>query len=110
MIEETIRKIENKIQDIPSLSEEKKQELSGLVATLKSEAVSLAATHSEHAESIVRFAELSAHEAARKTGQPELQDISRRGLAASVEGFEATHPRLVEAVNQISQMLSNLGI
>jgi hypothetical protein len=110
MIEETIRKIENRIQDIPALSEEKKQELSGLVATLKTEVMSLAETHSEHAESIVRFADLSTHEVARKTGQPELQDISRRGLAASVDGFEATHPRLVDAVNQISLMLSNLGI
>ena len=110
MIEETIRQIERRIQGIPALSDEKKRELSELVSTLKSEVMSLARTHTDHAESIVRFADLSTHEAARKDGRPELQNLSRRGLSASVEGFETTHPRLVEAVNSICLMLSNLGI
>jgi hypothetical protein len=33
-----------------------------------------------------------------------------RGLRSSADGFEQSHPRLVQIVNSISNMLSNLGI
>jgi hypothetical protein len=33
-----------------------------------------------------------------------------RGLQSSAEGFEKSHPKLVEIVNRISSTLSNLGI
>jgi hypothetical protein len=32
------------------------------------------------------------------------------GLSASVEGFEKSHPKLVEIVNRICTALSGLGI
>jgi hypothetical protein len=72
--------------------------------------VELSKTEAEHAESIARFAALSAHEATRREKRPDLQQISIDGLTTSVEGFEATHPRLVEIVNSFCVLLSNLGI
>jgi len=41
---------------------------------------------------------------------PELVRLSITGLSRSVEGFEKTHPKLVQAVNSICTTLSNLGI
>jgi len=53
---------------------------------------------------------LSAHEATRGELNPQLRELSVRGLQSSVEGFEKSHPHLVEVVNRISNTLSNLGI
>jgi len=36
--------------------------------------------------------------------------LSLEGLSSSVEGFEKSHPKLVQIVNAISNTLSNLGI
>ncbi|HEX7576724.1 MAG TPA: DUF4404 family protein, partial [Verrucomicrobiae bacterium] len=70
----------------------------------------LSKTHGEQAESIAGFAQLSAHEATRGAQNPQLRELSVRGLQSSVEGFEKSNPRLVEIVNRISNTLSNLGI
>ena len=77
---------------------------------LKTEVGALEKTHGEQAQSIVGFAQLSAHEATRENQNPELQALSVRGLQSSVDGFEKSHPKLVEIVNSISNTLSNLGI
>jgi hypothetical protein len=110
MIRETLESIEKRIQNLSSVDEEKKGELAALVSTLKSEIVKLSETHAEHAESITRFTDLSTHEATRINADRHLQSISIAGLSASVKGFEVTHPRLVEIVNSICVVLSNLGI
>jgi hypothetical protein len=110
MIEDTISKIEVKLRDSGSVSEEKKRELQELLATLKSEVATLSKTHNEQAESIAGFTEMSAHEATRSKQNPELLELSLKGLSSSVDGFEKSHPRLVQIVNSISQTLSNLGI
>jgi len=110
MIEETIRRIEARIQGAESVKDERKGELLHLLATLKDEVAELSKTHGEHAESIAGFTQVSAHEATREPQDPELLKLSLEGLASSVEGFEQSHPRLVHAVNAISQTLANLGI
>ena len=51
-----------------------------------------------------------AHEATRSDQNPELLELSVKGLASSVEGIEASHPEVVELVNRISVMLANMGI
>jgi hypothetical protein len=81
-----------------------------LLARLKTEVGALSKTHGEQAESIAGFAQLSAHEATRGEQNPQLRELSVRGLQSSVEGFEKSHPHLVEIVNRISNTLSNLGI
>jgi hypothetical protein len=110
MIEDTVSKIEAKIQGAEAISGEKKRELLQLLGTLKSEVGELSKTHGEQAESIAGFAEVSAHEATRSEQNPELLELSLKGMSSSVEGFEKSHPRLVQIVNNISHTLSNLGI
>jgi hypothetical protein len=110
MIDDTIQKIESRIQAADAVKEERRQELLLLLGTLKSEVAKLSKTHGEHAESIAGFTEQSAREAIRTEPNAELLDLSLRGLSSSVSGFEESHPRLVQIVNAISNTLSNLGI
>jgi Mg2+ and Co2+ transporter CorA len=110
MIDDTIKKIEARIESGESLSPERKSELLQLLSKLKSEVTELSKTHGEQAESIAGFTEQSAREATRSEQNPELLQLSLKGLASSVDGFEKSHPRLVQVVNTISNMLSNLGI
>jgi hypothetical protein len=110
MIEETIEKIEARIQGVDTLKEDRRHELLLLLGTLKSEVAELSKTHSEQAQSIAGFTEISTHEATRAKRNPELLKLSLKGLSSSVAGFERSHPRLVRIVNAISSTLSNLGI
>ncbi len=110
MIDDTISKIEARVQSHEHLDETRRRELLELVGRLKSEVDELARTHQEEAQSIARFAELSTEEAIRTRQNPELRDISIQGLNSSVTGFENSHPKLVQVVNTISHTLSNLGI
>ena len=110
MIEDTIKKIEARIQTASSLSKENKTELLKLLAALESEIVELSQSASDHAESVAGFIERSTHEATRREKNPELLRLSLAGLEASVKGFEASHPRLVADINCISTVLANMGI
>ncbi len=110
MIEKTISEIEAQIGGAEAVSAERKQELLKLLATLKTEVAELSKTHGEQADSIAGFAKISAHEAMRVDQNPELRELSIKGLQSSAGGFEQSHPRLVEIVNAISKTLSDLGI
>jgi hypothetical protein len=110
MIDDTIRKIEAKIQGADSIHSDRKAELLQLLGTLKSEISTIPEDDREQAESIAGFAERSAHEATRAKQNPELLNLSLKGMTSSVEGFEKSHPQLVQIVNSISQTLSNIGI
>jgi hypothetical protein len=110
MIEDTVSKIEAKINASQSISPDRKRELLHLLGTLKAEVASLPEADRERAQSIAGFTEISAHEATRSQQDPELLNLSLKGLSSSVEGFEKSHPRLVQIVNGISNTLSNLGI
>jgi len=110
MIEDTIAKIEARLQHSDALKEDKRLELQHLLATLKLEVAKLSKTHAEQAESIAGFTELSTHEATRESQNPQLLKLSLAGLTSSVEEFERSHPKLVQIVNSISNLLSNVGI
>jgi len=110
MIEKTISEIEAKIGGAESVSAERKQELLKLLGTLKTEVAALAKTHGEQADSIAGFASLSTHEATRVDQNPQLRELSIQGLRSSANGFEQSHPRLVQIVNAISKTLADLGI
>ncbi len=110
MIDETIKQIEARIQNTESLTPERRQELLSLVTKLKAEAGELAKTHTEQAQSIVGFTQVSAHEATRAAQDPALLNLSTEGLRKSVEEFEKSHPKLAQVVNTISTTLSNSGI
>ena len=110
MIEDTVEKIEARIQSAEAINPERKRELVQLLGTLRAEVAALSQTHGEQAQSIAGFTDVSTHEATRAERNPQLLKTSLEGLTGSVEGFEKSHPRLVQIVNAISNTLSNLGI
>ena len=110
MIQDTISEIESKVSSADNVSAERKQELLKLLGTLKTEVAELSKTRGEQADSIAGFASLSTHEATRTEPNPQLRELSLQGLQSSVEDLEQSHPRLTQAVNRISKMLSDWGI
>jgi hypothetical protein len=110
MIEETIGKLESKIQSADTIKDDRRSELVQLLSTLKSEVAELSKTHGEQAQSIAGFAQVSTHEATRSEQNPHLLKLSLEGLSSSVAELRESHPRLVQIVNAISNTLSNLGI
>ena len=110
MIDDTLRKIEDSIHGSDSISDERKRDLLKLLGQLKAEVSLLPESNREDAQSIAAFTDVSAREATRANKNPELLDLSLKGLSSSVAGFEKSHPQLVQVVNTISHTLSNLGI
>lgn len=110
MIQDRLDKIEERLKQSNTVKESEKAELLSLLATLRTEIAGLSQTHHEQAESIVGFAELSAHEATRSKKSPELFNLSIEGLTSSVQGFEVSHPELVGIINTFCEMLAKLGI
>ena len=102
MIKDTIAKLEAQIQNSPSLTPEKREELAQLLDTLKTEASQL--TDSGHVTGI------AGAEPVRGEGSPELLQHSLDELTESAAEFETSHPRLFQAAQSITNTLSNLGI
>jgi hypothetical protein len=110
MLDETLTKLETKIRQASTITTDHKTELLQLLSTLKAEMAALATTHAEHAASITGFTEVSMHEATRQARNPHLVDLAVQGLQSSVAELEVSHPRLVEMVNTLSVLLSNIGV
>lgn len=110
MIRETLSKIEDKLQNATGVSEQTRAELATLLGTLKAEVTELSRTDAETARNIAGLAATSTTEAIREEKNPELLDVALQDLRASVEGFEQSHPKLVQIVNRVSTTLANLGI
>jgi hypothetical protein len=110
MMQDTISKIEGRIQGSRAIDDNHRAELLGLLGELRQEIGQLSKTHREQAESITSFADVSAHEATRTTRNPESLRHSIGGLESSVGEFEKTHPQLVGVVNRIASALANMGI
>ena len=110
MTDERIQKIKLAVEAADHIPPEKKAELLGVLAKLKPVIAKVAQTHEEEAESISRFVEASAHEAAKKKKHPEGLDQILRGLRQSVQKFEASHPDLTAFITEYSAVLSGLGI
>jgi len=110
MINQTISEIEAKIGSSEAVRPEQRRELLALLATLKTEIADLSQTDEEKADSIAGFTQVSAHEAVRAQRNEQLRKLSLQGLQSSVEDLEQSHPRLIQIVNRISQMFSDVGI
>jgi hypothetical protein len=110
MNQDRIDKIQAAVNGAQHLPDGVRAELLRLLAELKAEVEPLSDAHGEDAQSIAGFAEASIHEATRSEKKPALAEAAIGGLTASVEGFEASHPQLVEVVNRIAVALSNMGI
>jgi hypothetical protein len=110
MLDETLAKLETNIRASDALQADQKAELLRLLTTLKSEIATLEHTHAERAESVVGLTERSMHEATRQPKDPQRAASALDELAESVAELEASHPQLVNVVNAISVLLSNIGI
>jgi queuine/archaeosine tRNA-ribosyltransferase len=110
MIENTLKEIEARLAQTGALTPESRTQLLQLLATLKSEITALSESDADRARSIAGFTQVSTHEATRDEKNPKLLELSIKGLASSVEGFDKSHPQLVQIVNSICNTLSNLGI
>lgn len=110
MINGTLAKIEETIRRHKNLSDKDRTELIELFGSLKLELKELSKIRAEETESLVGFIERSTHEASRQKKNPKLLKLSIDGISESVREFEVSHPKLVEDVNYISSVLSNMGI
>ncbi|HNW44214.1 MAG TPA: DUF4404 family protein [Elusimicrobiales bacterium] len=110
MINDTLAKIESAIARVGTLDSKNKTELVVLLNKLKTELRNLPESQRERANSLANFAQAAAHETARANTDDRLKVISIEGLAHSVKSFEASHPVLVQTVNEICMMLSGIGI
>jgi hypothetical protein len=110
MMQDTISKIEARIQNAAALDDRQRAELLKLLGELKTQITALSRTHQEQAESIASFAEVSAREATRENKNPEVLKHSIGGLQSSVGEFETTHPQLSGLVNRMASLLANMGI
>jgi len=110
MIDDRIERTESTVQAAGGVPEEKKAEVLGLLSQLRAKIRKLSETHEEDADSIARLVEVSAHEAARAEKKPGLLQTTLHGLKQSVEGFEASHPEVVEVVNKFATALANMGL
>lgn len=97
MIEQTIQQIEARLNSA-GLPPQTRQELLALVAQLRAEAMHLPAIEATPRDPLGEAGEV-------RTLQ---EDVSH--LQSSVEQFEATHPKLVQAVNHLANTLAGLGI
>jgi Domain of unknown function (DUF4404) len=106
----SLNDVEKCVRENSDIDPTTKAELLRLLITLKSEIATLEHTHAEHAESVLGLAERSMHEAIRQPKDPQLAASALKELAASVAELEVSHPQLVNVVNAISVLLSNIGI
>ncbi|MBL6764698.1 MAG: DUF4404 family protein [Verrucomicrobiae bacterium] len=110
MMQDTIARIEARLNRAEKMSDETRRDLLALLEELKAEVNGLADTHADEAQSIAGFAQVSAHEATRNEPNAAALGHSIGGLEASVAQFEQSHPGLVGVVNRVCHALSNLGI
>lgn len=110
MIKDTLSRIESAIAKIEASDANNKKELVALLTKLKEEIAVLPPGRLAEAGSIARFTETAAHEVSRENANAQLKNLSISGIAYAVKGFEASHPKLVDVVNDICMMLSRIGI
>jgi Domain of unknown function (DUF4404) len=102
--------LEARIHETHELSPQQKEELLRLVSELKEVMAAFPTSPEAHAPSPPRAtdtaeAEMTRQDTPRHPLRSAIDDVS-----TSVEAFEASHPELINAVNQISTLLANMGI
>jgi ABC-type transporter Mla subunit MlaD len=110
MSDERIEKTKSTVDAADHIPADKKAALSATLSKLKPALAEVSQTHPEHAESIARLVEASAHEATRREKRPEHLRKLLQELKESAQNFEASHPRFAAFVTEYSTVLSALGI
>jgi hypothetical protein len=110
MLQDTIARLEAKLNQSADVNPQTREELLRLLRTLQDEVAAMARDDAARADRIAEYANASASEVAHGSPSPERLQGSLGELSRSVEGFETTYPRLVEVVNRLASTLANLGI
>ena len=110
MSDERIEKAKSAVDSADHIPAEKKAVLSATLLKLKPALEQVSQTHQEHAETIARLVEASAHEATRREKRPEHLKKLLQELRESARNFEASHPHFAAFVTEYSTVLSALGI
>jgi hypothetical protein len=107
---ERLRQLEARIHESPDLSPPRKAELLRLVSELKEAMAEGSITHGAALHDTTSGPGRSTPEGTRQDTRQHPVRLAMDELSASVDAFEASHPDLVNAVNQISTLLANMGI
>lgn len=110
MIENTLSRLEQKIQESSSIEDDQKGDVLQLLQDLKFELLTLSKTDNDRASTITGHTDTSAQEAIKESGDLAILTNSLQELNFSIEGFEASHPKLVETINAFCTRLSTMGI
>jgi ABC-type transporter Mla subunit MlaD len=110
MSEERIEKTKSAVHATGHIPADKKAALSVALSKLKPALAEISQTHREHADSIARLVEASAHEATRRKKRPEHLGKLLHELKQAAQKFEASHPHLGAFVSEYSALLSALGV
>ncbi len=105
-----IEAIEKKIEATSQIDAKIKENLLDLMRSLKTELADLKENHPNTAHNIADKTQVSTEKILTSDNkQNELQE-NIDGLQETVEEFEVSHPKLVQIVNRLCMMLSDIGI
>lgn len=105
-----IEVLEKKIEATSQIDTKIKEDLLDLMRSLKNELTDLKNDHPETAHDIANKAQISAEKVLTSNSKKDELQENIEGLQGTVEEFEVSHPKLVEIVNRLCMMLSDLGI
>lgn len=97
MIDDTLRKMEERIRSSTRTSDETRDELLALLVELRSELGRMAETHEDDARTLARHAAAAGEDA-------------EGGVEESVLEFETAHPRITGLVRSFLRTLADAGI
>jgi glycine cleavage system protein P-like pyridoxal-binding family len=106
---EKIKKLEEKIKSSPTLTPHHKEELLQLMSELQDELSGLEKTDASSAQDIAGKTGESTTKAISKPEKESVEESIDK-LQNSVSEFEVSHPHLVQIINRICIMLSDIGI
>ncbi len=105
-----IEAIEKKIKSTSQIDTKIKEDLLDLMRSLKTELTDLKKINPNSAHNIADKTKASAEKILTSDNkQNDLQE-NIDGLQETVEEFEVSHPKLVQLVNRLCMMLSDIGI
>ncbi len=114
MIEETLRKLEERIQSSKRTGDGTRTELLALVKELRTEFASVAETHGEEAAAIAQRAQEATRDGTVRVDGSGSGEPTADGRAADVEDalleFESAHPRMVGIFRSLMRTLADAGI
>jgi hypothetical protein len=102
--------LEARIQETHELSPQQKEELLRLVSELKEAMAAFPTSPEAHAPGREPVPDTAEAETPRQDTPQHPLRSAMDDVSTSVEAFEASHPELVNTVNQISMLLANMGI